>query len=422
MTRRFVLPLIVGAISVSVGLCPSQSAAAATSQCATAGRSVAPSLWAQQLLAPADAWALTRGGGQKVAVLDSGVDANAPQLRGRVTTGYDAITGGGRADTDCLGSGTHVAGAVAAAKTSSTGIYGVSPGATIVPIRVIGEPGPNVSAAPTPAVLARGITWATDHHADVIDISVWLTTDDQGVRLAVSAATDAGITVVAAVGDLGSADDGNPPTYPASYPGVIGVAAIDVAGTPWASSEHGSYVDLVAPGVGVPALQRRHGLVQIDGSTALAAGFVSGTAALVGARRPTLSGPQISDRLLDTASPTSGGPRDGHGIVNPYLAVTANLSSKPPAPMPGLRPATRSDEQLEAAAARRRSRMVASELTAVALGALLIVTFLAVGLPRARRRAWRAIYSPPPVERLDPIEPVPLPALFDEATSPAGSP
>jgi hypothetical protein len=387
-------------------------AAAHDSQCATPGTSTTADPWVQRMLAPDNVWPLTTGTGQRVAVLDSGVDASAPQLHGHVAAGYDAVSAAGQADTDCLGTGTHVAGAVAAARSSS-GIYGVAPDATIVPVRVIGEPGANMSATPTSAVLARGIRWAAGHDVDVIDISVWLTKDDPAVREAVADAIASGVTVVAAAGDLGGADDGNPTTYPAAYAGVIDVAAVDAAGVPWDSSEHGSDVDLAAPGVGVPVLARDHGLVTVEGSTALAAGFVSGTAALVRARWSKLNPSQIADRLFDTASPTPALSGDGHGLVNVRQAVTAGLVSKPPAVVPKLRVAALSQTRLAAAAAARHRRTLAIEWTALALGALIVVMLLAIGVPRARRRAWRPTYAPAPAERPEPIEPLPVAMLFE---------
>jgi membrane-anchored mycosin MYCP len=384
----------------------------ADTQCATPGRSVPGTSWALGMLAPAQVWPLTSGGNQTVAVLDSGVDATQPLLRRRVERGYDAVTGGGRANDDCLGTGTHVAGAVAGARSGSSGM---APAARIVPVRVIGEPGPNMSAIPTATALARGITWAANDHVSIIDVSVWLTRDDPAVRDAVNLALADGIIVVAAAGDLGSDDGGNPVTYPAAYPGVIGVGAVDESGQAWEAGEHGSYVDLVAPGVGVPALQRGHGLVSVDGSTALAAGFVSGAAALVRARWPHEHRTQVTARLLGTASPTAGGTAYGRGIVNAYLAVTSTPGDGAPSPVPGLRRTRIDTAQAALAAERRHSRALATEWTMIALGALLVVVLLAVGVPRARRRAWRATYARPLIERPEPMEPEPVALLFDEA-------
>ncbi len=190
------------------------------------------------------------------------------------------------------------------------------------------------------------------------------------------------------------------------------MAAVDESGAPWASSERGAYVDLAAPGVGVPVLARGHGVVTIDGSTALAAGFVSGTAALVRARWPRLTSTQVSDRLFATASPMPSG--TVHGIVNTGQAVTAGLVATTAATPARLRVTGPSRRQLAAEAVARHSRTLAVEWTLLALGALLVVMLLAIGVPRARRRAWRPAYASRPADRPEPIEPVPVPVLFDD--------
>jgi len=416
--RLAVAVLVLAPLSVLVPLAvlaPSPAVAAAANQCTPLSPSVTVVPWPQQMLDLASVRPLTSGAHETIAVLDSGVDATQSQLRGHVSAGYDAIRSGGTAEDDCLGTGTQVAGAIAATKSGTTGLYGVAPAATIVPVRVIGEPGSNMSATPTASALARGITWAADHNVDVIDVSVWLTTDSPAVRQAVEGAIGSGITVIAAVGDQGSADDGDPVTYPANYPDVIGVGAIDATGAPGGSSEHGSYVDLVAPGAGVPVLQRDHGAIVSEDSTAVAAGFVSGTAALVRARWPHASDSEIAERLIDTATPASAAVAAvGHGIVNPYVAVTAARTSAAPVPGPTLRPATLNQAHIDAAAAARHSRSLAVLWTVIALGALLIVVLLAIGIPRARRRAWRPAYALPLVERDEPIEPVPVAMLFED--------
>jgi membrane-anchored mycosin MYCP len=390
---------------------PCRAAAAAT--CATAGRTSAADTWPQKLLAPDRAWPFGRGVGQRVAILDSGVDASQPALAGRVERGFNAVTGHGRADSDCAGTGTQVAGAVAARSAAANGIDGVAPAATIVPVRVLGQPNRNDNGAVPPAVLARAIDWAVQQHVDVIDISPVVVKDDDRVRVAIAAAVAAGIIVVAAVGDLGSADDGNPTPYPAAYPGVIGVTAIDPVGAKWANAGYGSFVDLAAPGVAVAALQRVRGWVAVSGSTALAAGYVSGTAALVRQRWPNLSGNRIADRLCGTAAPAANG--QGYGLVNPYAAVTDDLVYAPAA-KPSALPATGpSAAELARRAARDHSRRVAIVFTITGLGVLLIVTLVAIGLPRARRRGWRPAYAAPLPADTEPDEPAPPVLLFEDA-------
>ena len=173
------------------------------------GKNLTPIPWAQQVLAPERVWPFTKGGGITVAVLDSGVDANHPQLRGHVSDGFDAVTGSGPANNDCLGTGTQVAGVIGAGQTSSAGFFGVSPEVTILPIRVVAArtSGPNVA---DPHVLALGIDTAVARGAAVIVVSTVSYTDSDELRRAATKALAKGVTVVAAVGDLGDPTDANP--------------------------------------------------------------------------------------------------------------------------------------------------------------------------------------------------------------------
>jgi hypothetical protein len=222
--------------------------------------------------------------------------------------------------------------------------------------------------------------------------------------------------VVAAAGDRGAPDDGNPTPYPAAYPGVIGVSAVDVTGARWANAGHGGFVDLVAPGAGVVTTQRGRGWVTLTGSTAVATGYVSGVAALVRARWPDLTPGQVSARLLGTAAPSADGPdgQQGSGLVNPYAAVTDDLVAGKPAPVPVFRPVTPNPDELRAQASRDRSKRLAITLTVAGLGVLVIVMLAAVGLPRARRRGWRPTYAAPLPEHIEPDEPEAPSLLFEE--------
>ncbi len=410
----FLMTLMVMALLAAAGLPAVPASAAPAGGCVAAGHSGPADLWPQRLLAADRAWPFSRAAGQRIAVIDSGVDAAQPLLRGHVVHGFNAVTGHGPADTDCAGTGTQVAGTIVAGPSSSSGIEGVAPGATIVPIRVTGQPGSSTNGVP-PAVLARALAWATGHHIDVIDVSVAIVEDDPRVREAVAGAIAAGITVVAAAGDAGASGD-NPVPYPAAYPGVIGVAAIGANGARAPSSGHGPFVDLVAPGAGVDAIQRGHGWVPVSGNSAIAAGYASGVAALVRGRWPTLSPGRIAGRLLATAAP-SGDSGSGWGLVNAYAAVTDGMVYTPPTALPSFHPARPSQTELDALAARDRSRRLAVDLTLIGLGVLVIVVLAAIGIPRARRRGWRPAYAAALPDRIEPDEPQPPTLLFEDSVS-----
>ncbi|GAA1802713.1 type VII secretion-associated serine protease mycosin [Planosporangium flavigriseum] len=351
--------------------------------------------WAQQR------WGLDRltalgvtGKNVVVAVIDSGVDARHPQLRGRVAPGWDAFEPSGNGQEDCVGHGTAVASLIAAQPSPDTPFRGLAPGATILPIRASERVNGNDTGRGTPADLARAIRAAVDRGAKVINLSLVLTEDRPEVRAAVAEAIARDVVVVAAVGN---GHDPNSPkdatTYPAAYDGVIGVGAIDESDVRFGQSQTGTSVDLVAPGNQIPAAVPGGGY-QIYAGTSFGAPFVSATAALVIQKYgPKISARQVATRLLATADPAAGSPGSpeyGQGVINPYRAVTGVLAVGAPPKRPPL-PQLESDPAAEAAAAAAaaRRRTVALSL-AGGVGVLaLVVVGVAVVVPRGRRRDWR---------------------------------
>ncbi|WP_370948058.1 type VII secretion-associated serine protease mycosin [Amycolatopsis sp. cg5] len=284
--------------------------------------------WAQQQLAPQRVWPLTRGEGVVVAVVDTGVDGSIPQLAGgKVQRGVDLTSpGNGPADSDCFGHGTFLAGIIAASASPDTGFAGVAPGVTILPIRCAtsGEAG-----ALTPGGMAKGIRQAVDSGANVINISASTTLQDGDLAAAVRYAVERDVVVVASAAN--GAKDGDPVTYPASYPGVIAVGAVDVNGQRADFSQTGPYLSLMAPGVDVISVGPK-GAGHWQGSgTSYAAPFVTAAAALVRAYRPSLTAAQIKHRLEVTANhPPVAMPHPavGWGTVNLLAAVTTELAEE----------------------------------------------------------------------------------------------
>ncbi|WP_248783987.1 type VII secretion-associated serine protease mycosin [Actinoalloteichus caeruleus] len=340
--------------------------------------------WAQRRMLPRRVWELTRGEGVTVAVIDSGVDGAVPQLEGVVLPGVDLVNGGGgSADDDCYGHGTFVAGIIAAQPAEGTGFAGIAPGARILPLRNANSQ--NDGSAP---VMAQAIHRAVDEGAGVINISASTTYPNEELRAAVERATTSDVLVVASAAN--NAQEGNPTSYPAAYPGVLAVGAIDAQGERGEFSQTGEFVSLVAPGVDVVSLGPG-GPGHWQGSgTSYAAPFVSGVAALVRSRYPELTASQVAHRLRVTADPPPAerpDPALGWGVVNPYAAVTAvvpsELEEQPsPARQPTIsHPVIPEDDPIP--------RIVAT-LTVASAAVLAFVGVLAgVFGPPGWRRRWR---------------------------------
>src|SRR5256885_4907146 len=329
------------------------------------------------------------GGGVTVAVVDSGVDATHPQLAGAVARGEDFLTPGGTGQRDCVGRGSAVASIVAAAPRPGVEFAGVAPGARVLPFRVTEREvvdGRAQGREGSPESLAKAIRDAADQ-AQVINLSLTQETDDPQLRAAVGYAVSRDVVVVAAVGNAHQDNGADPPSYPAAYPGVLGVGAVDENGVRVPQSQVGPYVRLDAPGGNVIAAARGQELATYSG-TSFAAPFVSATAALIRQHHPGIHADQVIARILATTDPAPGGRPSagyGYGVLNPYRAVNEQLtpaSSTAPVPVP------------PAGAARVPAAPAGNRTTALVLaaGALLLAGLIALAatvLPRGAARNWR---------------------------------
>ncbi|WP_163512258.1 type VII secretion-associated serine protease mycosin [Fodinicola acaciae] len=339
--------------------------------------------WAQTRLDPEAAWPQSRGHGVRVAVVDSGVSAVHPQLRGRVEGGASVIPGGGSPTEDCVGHGTIVAGIIAGQGENGTGFHGVAPEAVIVPIKTLENLQVQEGLEPR---IAAGIRAAISQHVQVINLSLTTTNDDPQVRAAVQDAIDSDIVVVAAAGNQNQ--QGNQKQYPAAYPGVLAVAAIKRDGTRADFSETGDYVAVSAPGAEIvgPSGAGSGYVGDQQGGTSYAAPYVSGVAALVRAYYPRMRAKEVVQRILETADRPGTGPNEqvGYGVVNPYRAVNAILTTGGQAPpRAGALPAP-SESDKDAL-----TRTVALIVAGVLLFAGILVLVGAYVVPRGRARGWR---------------------------------
>ncbi|MCE7001041.1 S8 family serine peptidase [Saccharothrix sp. S26] len=269
------------------------------------------------------AHATTRGDGVVVAVVDSGVDDTRPDLTGALLPGAGFGSAAGTDGTeDNDGHGTAMA-TLIAGRAVDGGALGVAPGAMILPVSV-GADGDKF----TTASVAEGVTWAVDHGADVVNLSLTsLATLTPDLLRAVNYAFDHDAVVVAGTGNDGDEHVG----APANIKGVIAVSGTVEGNGPWPESNTGPETVLAAPAkrivTAVPLKVVDTGYAEVDGTSAATA-LVSGVAALVRARYPDLDAGNVVNRLITTATDLLEPGRDnvtGFGQVDPVAALTADV-------------------------------------------------------------------------------------------------
>ena len=281
--------------------------------------------WAQEQLAPQRAWALSRGEGVVVAVVDTGVSASAPALAGRVLPGRDIRPIGGAANTDCAGHGTFVASLIAAGAMAGTGFSGVAPGAVILPVRVA-----ETFDDQHPDVLALGIEAAIDDGATIIVVVPSAPFGSTALANAIARAERENRVVIAASTTHRTGGE----AHPAAYASVLSVAGIKHDGSPLSFlglDGTGRIPDLAGPATDLVGVAPAGAGNLVGSARCFATGFVAGAAALVRGYLPGLTAAQVRERLVGTADPAppSARPALGRGMVDPLAAVT---TVDPPAP------------------------------------------------------------------------------------------
>ena len=256
-----------------------------------------------------DAWSRTRGKGVRIAVVDSGAAVRHPDLRRRIALTRDFKHNDSSVE-DMAGHGTHVAGTVAAMTDNGKGVAGGCPACKLLIAKVF-DPDQGFDFA-----ISRGITWSAGRGAEVINCSFTGPGDSRALKDAIGHAAKKGAVVVAAAGN----GDTNKPKYPAAYPGVIAVTATNQQDRRASFSNHGSWVDVAAPGVVV--LSTFPGGYRSLNGTSVAAPHVSALAGLLAAQG---RGPQaIKDHIFRTAldlGPKGRDPYYGHGRIRADLAT-----------------------------------------------------------------------------------------------------
>lgn len=275
------------------------------------------------------AWDLSpkRGLGVTVAVVDSGVWAGHPDLVGRVLPGYDFINDDADAMDD-YGHGTHVAGTIAANTNNAIGVSGAAYNAKILPVKVLN----NANSGPW-IVIAQGIVYAVDKGAKIINMSLGGSSISTTVQGAVNYALSRGVVVIASAGNTGDTTY----NYPASYSGVISVAAHDNTGAHASFSTANDHVTISAPGVGILStmlktsgvLTNSSGYGYLDG-TSMAAPHVSGVAALLVSAGVATTPAAVREALICGARDVNGGGYDnqmGYGVLDADYAMRWRANS-----------------------------------------------------------------------------------------------
>lgn len=292
--------------------------------------------WGSHRVGLPQAWDTTTGAQEViVAIIDTGLNKDLPDFAGRIV--YPCSVEEGEPQTawphwqDLHGHGTGVAGVAVAQGNNGTGIAGVAWNVKIMPVKMGND---RVIAS----VLVRGIEWAVDHGADVINISFTGDESSKAEEEAIRYALDRGVVVVAAGGNK----VGQPIGYPAALPGVIGVSATDDRDLLYSSSA-GSGLDMAAPGSKIVTYDAQK--LRLTHGTSFAAPMVSGVVALMLSIDPGLTPTKVGSILANTAEdlgPPGWDQGYGWGLLDAAKAVgkvaaeasTTTSTTTPPLPNP----------------------------------------------------------------------------------------
>ena len=293
--------------------------------------------WGVSQIKSEQAWDVTTGSENIViAILDSGTATDHPDLAEKIVRGYDFYQNDNDPYDD-NGHGTLTAGIAAASSNNGTGVVGISWGARIMPVKALGGP----RGTGSDEGIARGIRWAVDNGARIINASLGGSIDTPVMRDAVRYAADRNVLVVAASGNT---PDGQP-HYPAAYDSVLAVGATGRNDTFTGFSSWGPYVDVTAPGVGILSTGWDNGTLSYEyfNGTSASCPFVAGVAALVWSVNPNLTAEQVK-WIIEDSSDDFGPPgfdeNYGKGRVNADRAVRMAQQGPPAArtPTPVSRP------------------------------------------------------------------------------------
>jgi thermitase len=257
-----------------------------------------------------EAWDITTGSSSvKIAILDTGIQSNHPDLTGKVVASKSFVGG---SMNDGNGHGSHVAGTASALSNNGKGVAGASWASVLLNGKVLNNAGYGSASSS-----ANGITWAADKGAKAINMSYGSSAFSQTEQNAVNYAWNKGAVLVGAAGNSNVSTK----FYPAAYTNVIAVAATDNNDLKASFSNYGSWVHVAAPGVCIASTYKNSGYAWMSG-TSQASPAVTGLAALVFARFPSYTNAQVRDTIFNTADAIAGtGSSWVYGRVNAFRAV-----------------------------------------------------------------------------------------------------
>ncbi len=276
--------------------------------------------WNLPIIETEAGWSYSQGSkDQIVAVIDTGVDLDHPDLRNRLTQGYDFVSENDVPDDD-VGHGSHVAGVISAAVNNAEGVAGMSWYNPIMPVKVL-----DATGAGSTYTVAQGIIWATDHGARVINLSLGNYAEAEFLHDAIKYAFDHDVVLIAATGN----DNTSSPGYPAAYPEVLAVSATDPQKMRAVFSNYGDYIDVVAPGVNIASTYMQQQYAALSG-TSMASPHVAALAGMIRSVNPLLKNTEVMDIIRQTATDLGTSGRDaefGYGQIDVKRALEAAMNT-----------------------------------------------------------------------------------------------
>jgi len=273
--------------------------------------------WGLNKIQAPQAWDVTKGSNSiEIAILDTGVDLDHPDLTGKIVESIN-FTSSATAD-DIYGHGTHVAGIAAASTNNGIGVAGLGFASSVISVKVLGDDGKGYYSW-----IAKGIIWAADNGAKVINLSLGGSSASSTLEDAVNYAWNKGTIVVAAAGNNGSSS----PFYPAYYLNTMAVAATDINDNLASWSNRGEWVDVAAPGVSIYSTLKDGGYGNKSG-TSMASPHTSGLAALLYSVVTDSNGNgRLNDEVrsrIETTADNIGSVGVGSGRINAFKAVSGS--------------------------------------------------------------------------------------------------